>query len=149
MGGSGVLYGAMCHAFGQAGVKVGVLDLNEEAAQKVADDIVAASGEAVAIRLDVLSKDSLEQARHEAVAKFGRVDILINGAGGNNPQATTSAEQPFFDLPADAIRWVFDLNFMRTLIPQRLTPLSGRTERLKAFCWLKGSGDLVSTSRLE
>ncbi len=115
-GGGGVLCGAMCRAFGQVGVKVSVLDLNKEAAQKVVDDIRAAGGEAVAIQADVLSKDSLERARDEVVAIFGRVDILINGAGGNSPQATTSAEQPFFDLPTDAIRWVFDLNFMGTLM---------------------------------
>ena len=116
-GGGGVLCGAMCRAFGQVGIRVAVLDLNGEAAQKVTDDIRAAGGEALAIQADVLSKDSLERARQELVTKFGQVDILINGAGGNNPQATTSAEQPFFDLPTDAIRWVFDLNFMGTLIP--------------------------------
>lgn len=116
-GGGGILCGAMCRALGQMGVKVGVLDLDEEAAQKVTDDIRAAGGEAIAIQADVLSKDSLGRARHEVMATFGRVDILINGAGGNNPQATTSAEQPFFDLSTDAIRSVFDLNFMGTLIP--------------------------------
>jgi NAD(P)-dependent dehydrogenase (short-subunit alcohol dehydrogenase family) len=116
-GGGGVLCGAMCRAFSQVGIRVAVLDLNGEAAQKVTGDIRAAGGEALAIQADVLSKDSLERARQELVTKFGQVDILINGAGGNNPQATTSTEQPFFDLPTDAIRWVFDLNFMGTLIP--------------------------------
>jgi len=119
-GGGGVLCGAMCRAFGQVGVKVGVLDLNREAAQKVADDIRAAGGQAVAIHTDVLSKDGLEGARDEVLATFGRLDILINGAGGNNPRATTSTEQPFFDLPSDAIRWVFDLNFLGTLLPSQV-----------------------------
>lgn len=119
-GGGGVLCGAMGRALGQVGVKVGILDLDREAAQKVADDIRAAGGEAVAIQDDVLSKERLERARDEVVATFSRVDILINGAGGNNPQATTSAEQPFFDLPTDAIRWVFDLNFLGTLLPSQV-----------------------------
>jgi len=119
-GGGGILCGAMSRAFGRVGTGVAVLDLNEEAAQKVADDIKAVGGEAVAIQGDVLSKDSLERARDEVVNKFGGVDILINGAGGNNPRATTSAEQPFFDLPADAIRWVFELNFLGTLLPSQL-----------------------------
>jgi len=119
-GGGGVLCGGICRAFGQVGVTVAVLDLNEEASQKVADDIRAAGGEVVAIQADVLSKDSLESARDEVMATFGEVDILINGAGGNNPQATTSAEQPFFDLPTDAIRWVLDLNFLGTLLPSQV-----------------------------
>jgi len=110
----------MCRALGQTGVRVAVLDMNLEAAQRVAADIRAASGEAMAIQADVVSKDSLERARDEVVATFGRVDILINGAGGNNPQATTSAEQPFFDLPTDAIRGVFDLNFLGTLLPSQV-----------------------------
>lgn len=119
-GGGGVLCGAMCRALGQVGVKVAVLDLDEEAAQKVVGDIRAASGEAAVIQADVLSKHSLERACDEVLATFGRMDILINGAGGNNPQATTSAEQPFFDLPTDAIRWVFDLNFLGTLLPSQV-----------------------------
>lgn len=116
-GGGGGLCGAMCRALGETGVTVAVLDINLEAAYRVADDIRAASGQAVAIEADVLSKDSLERAADEVVTKLGRVDILINGAGGNNPHATTSPESPFFDLPTDAIRWVFDLNFMGTLLP--------------------------------
>ena len=119
-GGGGVLCGAMCRAFGQVGVKVGVLDLNEEAAQRVVDDIATEEGEAIAVQCDVLDKVSLNAACDAVVARFGRVDILINGAGGNNPQATTSAEQPFFDLPTDAIRWVFDLNFLGTLLPSQV-----------------------------
>jgi len=119
-GGGGVLCGAICRAFGQVGVRVAVLDLNEEAAQKVTDDIRAAGGEAIAIQADVLSKDSLERGRDEVTATFGKVDILINGAGGNNPQATTNVKLSFFDLPTEAIRWVFDLNFLGTLLPSQV-----------------------------
>ena len=115
-GGGGVLCGTMSRALGRLGVKVAVLDLFKEAAQKVADDIVNEGGEAIAVRCDVLDKASLEAARDAVLARFGRVDILINGAGGNKKQATTSPELSFFDLPPDAVRWVFDLNFLGTLL---------------------------------
>ena len=116
-GGGGVLCGAMSRALGRVGVKVAVLDLIPEAAQKVADDILAAGGEAIAVRCDVLDKASLEAARDAVLARFGWVDILINGAGGNKKQATTSPDLSFFDLPADAVQWVFNLNFVGTLLP--------------------------------
>jgi len=116
-GGGGVLCGAMSRALGQVGVKVAVLDLIPEAAQKVADDVVAAGGEAVAVRCDVLDKASLEAARDAVLDRFNRVDILINGAGGNKKQATTSPDLSFFDLPAEAVQWVFNLNFIGTLLP--------------------------------
>jgi NAD(P)-dependent dehydrogenase (short-subunit alcohol dehydrogenase family) len=116
-GGGGVLCGAMSRALGRVGVRVAVLDLFEEAAQKVADDIVARNGEAIAVQCDVLDKASLEAACAEVLDRFGRVDILINGAGGNKKQATTSPDLSFFDLPADAVQWVFSLNFIGTLLP--------------------------------
>jgi NAD(P)-dependent dehydrogenase (short-subunit alcohol dehydrogenase family) len=68
----------------------------------------------------VLDKDSLETAAQQVLAAYGHVDILINGAGGNKAQATTSAEIPFFDLPADAVRWVFDLNLMGTILSSQV-----------------------------
>ena len=116
-GGGGVLCGAMSRALGRVGVKAAVLDLFEEAAQRVADDIVAAGGEAIAVQCDVLDKVSLEAARDAVLARFGQVDILINGAGGNKKQATTSPDLSFFDLPAEAVQWVFNLNFIGTLLP--------------------------------
>jgi len=116
-GGGGVLCRAMCHALARAGAKVAVLDLLEPAARKVAEEIVAAGGEAMAVPVDVLDKASVQAACDAVRARFGRVDILINGAGGNKPQATTSPELSFFDLPPEAIRWVFDLNFLGTLLP--------------------------------
>jgi NAD(P)-dependent dehydrogenase (short-subunit alcohol dehydrogenase family) len=116
-GGGGVLCSAMCHALARAGAKVAVLDLLEPAARKVAEEITAAGGEAMAVPVDVLDKTSVQAACDAVRARFGRVDILINGAGGNKPQATTSPELSFFDLPPEAIRWVFDLNFLGTLLP--------------------------------
>ena len=116
-GGGGVLCGTMARALGKNGVRVAVLDLNGEAAERVAADVRAAGGEAIAVVVDVLDRDSIETAAQQVVDAFGRVDILINGAGGNKKQATTSPELSFFDLPADAVRWVFDLNFLGTLLP--------------------------------
>jgi NAD(P)-dependent dehydrogenase (short-subunit alcohol dehydrogenase family) len=119
-GGGGVLCSSLCKALAQCGVKVAVLDLFAEAAQKVVDEITAAGGEALAVRCDVLDKKNIEEAAAVVVEKYGRVDILINGAGGNKKQATTSADLSFFDLPADAVQWVFNLNFIGTLLPTQV-----------------------------
>ena len=119
-GGGGVLCGTISRALGRLGVKVAVLDLFEEAAQKVVTDIVAEGGEALAMKCDVLDKASLEAAHDAILARFGGVDILINGAGGNKQQATTSPDLSFFDLPPDAIRWVFDLNILGTILPSQV-----------------------------
>jgi len=119
-GGGGVLCGAMSRALGRVGVKVAVLDLSLEAAQKVAGTIRSAGGQALAVQCDVLNKASMEQACDTVLGQFGRVDILINGAGGNRKRATTSPDLAFFDLPADAIQWVFSLNFIGTLLPSQV-----------------------------
>lgn len=115
-GGGGVLCGTMSRALGQLGVQVAVLDLREEAAQKVADDIVAAGGEAIGVKVDVMDRPSIEAAAQKVVETLGGVDILINGAGGARKEATTSDELSFFDLPPDALRWVFDLNCLGTIL---------------------------------
>ncbi len=119
-GGGGVLCGALSRALGKAGVKVAVLDIFPQAAQKVVDDIIAADGEAIAVKCNVLDKASVEAAKDVVVEKYGQVDILLNGAGGNKKQATTGPDTPFFDLPADAVQWVFNLNFIGTLLPSQV-----------------------------
>jgi len=119
-GGGGVLCGTMSRALGKLGVKVAVLDLFEDAAKKVVDEIVAQGGEAIAVKCDVLDKASVEAACDAVLEQWGRVDILINGAGGNKKQATTSADLSFFDLPPDAVQWVFNLNFLGTLLPSQV-----------------------------
>ncbi len=116
-GGGGILCSAMARALAQAGARVAVLDLFENAAQKMVHEIAGAGGEALAVQVDVLNKASVQSACDAVLGHFGRVDILINGAGGNKPQATTSANLSFFDLPEDALRWVLDLNLMGTLLP--------------------------------
>ena len=119
-GGGGVLCGTMAKALGAEGAKVAVLDLSEPAATKVTDEIKARGGTAIAVPCNVLDKAAIEQARDKVIAEFGRVDILINGAGGNKKEATTSTQMSFFDLPAEAIRFVFDLNFLGTLLPTQV-----------------------------
>ncbi len=119
-GGAGVLCAAMCRALAGLGARVAVLDVNPDAAGALASTICADGGEAIAVACDVLDKASIEAAAREVVARFGRVDILINGAGGNRPQATTTAEVPFFDLPADALRTVVDLNLLGAMLPSQV-----------------------------
>jgi NAD(P)-dependent dehydrogenase (short-subunit alcohol dehydrogenase family) len=119
-GGGGVLWGARSRALGKLGVKVAVLDLFEEAAKKVAAEIADQGGEAIGLACDVLDKSSMEGVCETILAEWGRVDILINGAGGNKKQATTSADLSFFDLPPDAVQWVFNLNFLGTLLPSQV-----------------------------
>ena len=116
-GGGGVLCGTMSRALGRIGVNVAVLDISMEAAQKVAGDITAAGGKAIAVKCDVLDKQSIAKAADTVIETLGQVDILINGAGGNKKEATTNADMSFFDLPTDAIQWVFNLNFIGTLLP--------------------------------
>jgi len=119
-GAGGVLCGTMAKALAKSGAKVAVLDLIEDAAKKVADEIRANKGTAIAVKCDVLDKKSLEAARDKINRELGKIEILINGAGGNKKEATTSPDLSFFDLPSDAIRFVFDLNFLGTLLPTQV-----------------------------
>ena len=133
-GGGGVLCGDFAKTLAKQGVKVAVLDLNEAAAQKVADEIVKDGGVAIAVGCNVLEKESMEKAREIINEKLGTCDILLNGAGGNNPKGTTTKEtlekidlieknddiKTFFDLDANGISFVFNLNFLGTLIPTQV-----------------------------
>ena len=129
-GGGGVLCSGFAKDLAKLGVKVAVLDLNCEAAQKVADEITADGGVAIAVGCNVLESESLELARKTVNEKLGLCDILINGAGGNNPKGTTSKEyfeegdlenkvegvKTFFDLDPSGIQFVFNLNILGTLL---------------------------------
>lgn len=119
-GGSGVLCAAMCRALAKAGAKVVVLGLRPEPCEALAAEIRASGGEALGIACNVFEKDSLEAAAAIVLKTYQHVDILINGAGGNKPQATTSTEQPFFELSAEAIQQVFDLNLTGTILPSQV-----------------------------
>ena len=125
-GAGGLICGAMARAFAQSGAKVAALDLNEEAVKKLAQELKAEGLCCEGYKTNVLEPESLE-AVHQAVRKdLGPCDILINGAGGNNPRATTDNEyqheareggKSFFDLDAAGVDFVFKLNFQGTLLP--------------------------------
>jgi NAD(P)-dependent dehydrogenase (short-subunit alcohol dehydrogenase family) len=119
-GAGGILCSEMAGALAGLGVKVAVLDLRLPAAEKVVDAIKKNGGEALAVECNVLDKASIEKASGEILKKWGTIDILINGAGGNRKDATTSPDLSFFDLPADAIKFVFDLNIIGTLLPSQV-----------------------------
>ena len=119
-GGGGVLCGAMARGLARGGAKIAILDIRLDAGQKVADDIRSGAGEAIALCADVLSKETLERSAKEILQQFGVIDVLINGAGGNKQEATTTPDLPFFDLPEDAFQWVFSLNFLGTVIPTQV-----------------------------
>ena len=131
-GGGGVLCAYFSKALAACGAKVAVLDLRLEAAQKVVDEITAEGGTAMAVSANVLDKKSLLEAYEKVHSAFGACDILLNGAGGNNPKGTTAKEyyEPgdidrddiisFFDLDPDSVGFVFNLNFLGTLLPTQV-----------------------------
>lgn len=121
-GGGGVLGGEMARALFECGANVVILDYNLQAAEKMASSLEPkpGSGNALGVQGNVLEVEAMQAALDQALAKFGKIDGLINGAGGNNPNATTSAEKSFFDLPLDGFRRVFDLNLLGTIIPSQV-----------------------------
>jgi NAD(P)-dependent dehydrogenase (short-subunit alcohol dehydrogenase family) len=119
-GGAGVLCSTLSRALARRGVRVAVLDLAQDAAERTAAGITAEGGQAVAFPGDVLDASSLRAACDAVRDRFGRIDILINGAGGNKKEASTSPSLSFFDLPADAVRMVIDLNLLGTLLPSQV-----------------------------
>ena len=128
-GAGGLICGAMARAFAQSGAKVAALDLNEEAVKALADDLTREGFICKGYKANVLDAELLEEVHHQVVADFGECDILVNGAGGNNPRATTDNEyqheakeggKSFFDLDASGVDFVFKLNFQGTLIPTQI-----------------------------
>jgi NAD(P)-dependent dehydrogenase (short-subunit alcohol dehydrogenase family) len=104
-----------------AGATVAVIARNAEQVQQTADRIIAAGGSAIGITADVLDKDSLNAASAQILDRYSRIDILVNAAGGNKPEATAvPGQRTFFDLPPDALQWVFNLNFMGSLLPSQV-----------------------------
>ena len=127
-GAGGVICSGFAKAIAKCGAKVALLDINAEAAQKVANEINSDGGTAVAVTANCLKAESLAEAHDEVMKKLGACDILINGAGGNNPRGTTDNEtmtpdlldqkdlKTFFDLDPDGIRFVFDLNVTAAIL---------------------------------
>ena len=125
-GAGGLICGAMAMAFAQSGAKVAALDLNEDAVKKLADEAKAAGYIMEGYKANVLDPEALEAVHQAVLADLGPCDILINGAGGNNPRATTDNEyqheakeggKSFFDLEPNGVDFVFKLNFQGTLLP--------------------------------
>jgi NAD(P)-dependent dehydrogenase (short-subunit alcohol dehydrogenase family) len=132
-GGGGVLCQEMAFALAERGAKIAILDLREENAKSVADKITQKGGTAIGVAANVLDINSLKNAHEEVTASLGACDILINGAGGNHPKGTTSKPflmqedlslgeevKTFFDLDPEGIKFVFDLNFIGTLLPTQV-----------------------------
>jgi len=133
-GGGGILCSTMAKALAQCGAKVAIADLKLESAERVAAEINAAGGRAIGVACNVLDKASLEQANVLVEKELGSVSILVNGAGGNHPKGTTSREYlmpgdlsqtvegitTFYDLDPKGIEFVFNLNFLGTLLPTQV-----------------------------
>lgn len=133
-GGGGILCRSMAVELGRLGVKVAVLDLRKEAAETAVAEVEKSGGKGLAVECNVLDRASLEKARTEILDAFGKIDILVNGAGGNNARATTTKEfiepedlkstvegvKTFFDLDPDGVSFVFSLNFLGTLLPTQI-----------------------------
>ena len=128
-GAGGLICSAMARAFAQSGAKVAALDLNEEAVNKLADELTAEGFVCKGYKANVLDSELLESVHQAVLSDLGSCDILINGAGGNNPRATTDNEyqhevregdKTFFDLSTDGVDFVFKLNFQGTLIPTQI-----------------------------
>lgn len=133
-GGGGILCSVMAEALAECGAKVAILDLRKEAADQVANAIIAKGGTAMGVSCNVLDRASIEVAEQEVRKAYGPCNILINGAGGNNPKGTTSNEQmskadltntdpdikTFYDLDPKGIEFVFNLNFLGSLLPTQV-----------------------------
>jgi NAD(P)-dependent dehydrogenase (short-subunit alcohol dehydrogenase family) len=117
-GGAGVLCSEIVRALVGCGAKVAILDLKPENADKLLHELPR--DRAISVGANVLDVDSLKRAANEVVKAFGKVDGLVNGAGGNKPQATTSKDLSFFNLPKDALQFVFDLNIIGAVLPSQV-----------------------------
>lgn len=119
-GGAGVLCSALAKDLAAQGAKVCIADYDEFRANELAKEIEASGGFALPVRMNVLDKGEVQDGFACALESLGPIDILINGAGGNKKEATATEDLSFFDMPADAIRWVFDLNFIGSLLPSQV-----------------------------
>ena len=119
-GGAGILGGEMACALVGCNANVAILDRDPSLAKRFIDRIPTSLGRASVIYTDVLNVDALKKTTDTVLKEFGKVDCLINAAGGNKPQATTSPDLSFFDLPIDALRFVFDLNIVGTILPSQV-----------------------------
>ena len=152
-GGGGVLGSYFAKALAECGAKVAILDLNQEPADKVAAEINEAGGTAIGVAANVLDKEAIEKAREIIERELGTCDILLNGAGGNNPKGSTEDEfydaeevknnpelRTFFDLDPKGVGFVFDLNFLGTLLPSQVFA--------KAYDLVKKDANIINVSSM-
>ena len=147
-GAGGLICSAMARAFAQSGAKVAALDLNEDAVKTLADELTAEGFICKGYKADVLNPEMLATVHEQVLADLGTCDILVNGAGGNNPRATTDNEyqheakeggKSFFDLQPDGVDFVFKLNFQGTLLP---------TQAFAKDMVEKGKGSILNISSM-
>jgi NAD(P)-dependent dehydrogenase (short-subunit alcohol dehydrogenase family) len=119
-GATGVLGGAMARGLSRAGARVGILGRRKERTEKVVEEIESLGGEALALQADVLARDQLMAAREAALERWGRVDTLVNAAGGNVAAATVAEDISFFGLEQGPLREVLDLNLLGTVLPTQV-----------------------------
>lgn len=116
-GGGGILLGEMAIAVAQCGANAVILDISKDSADKVAETIKDKNTKAISIQCDVLDKNNLQECCQKILDKYGKIDCLVNGAGGNRVEATTSENLSFFDIPIEARKDVMELNFIGTMLP--------------------------------
>ncbi len=129
-GGAGVLGGEMACALSGCNAQVAIVDRDPALAAPLMKRIGPVGDRAVVVFGDVLSRETMQNAADQVIRTFGKIDMLINAAGGNDPRATTGAGTTFFDIPADALRFVSDLNLLGTMIPSQVVGkhMAGRGE---------------------
>jgi NAD(P)-dependent dehydrogenase (short-subunit alcohol dehydrogenase family) len=118
-GGAGILGSEIARALVGCGAQVAILDINVEPGKALVEKLGERGKQISLFQCNVLERDSVAKTAEEVVSRLGKLDFLVNGAGGNKPQATTSPDLKFFDLPADALRWVFELNILGTILPSQ------------------------------
>jgi len=138
-GGAGILGGEMACMLVGCGANVAIMDRDPSLADRFMDRLGCGPGCAIVVFGDVLQREILEQTEAQIRAEFGPVDTLINAAGGNSPRATTGADLSFFDIPPEAVRFVFDLNILGTILPSQIF---GRTMARQ------GQGNILNVSSM-
>lgn len=138
-GGAGVLGGEIACALVGCNANVAVIDRNPELAERYVDRWAAAGGRAAVFYGDVLNPEVMQETADTVIKEFGHVDALINAAGGNSPKATTGAQQSFFDILPDALRFVFDLNIIGTFLPSQV---------FGKFMVEQGYGNIINVSSM-
>jgi len=138
-GGAGILGSEIACALAELGAKVSILDLKTDLPAGMENRLKIARGKYHVILCDVLKTESIESAMKQTLDKYGHIDALINGAGGNNPRATTNADQPFFAIPAEAFDWVMRLNLQGTVLPSQI---------FGKYFAEKGTGNILNISSM-